>query len=254
MDLELSDKSIVVCGGATGIGRACAVAFAREGANVAILDWNGDALADAAAELGSLAVEVFTRVTDVSDSGSVESAHADVIDAFGGIDVGFNNAGIISPSKAIEDTTDEDWNRVIAVNLTGVFNCVRAQVRHMRPRNRGVIINTGSAVSFVGAPGTTPYTSSKHAVLGLTRTVALELAGSGVRVNAVAPGTVETPLNSVLFDNEDPFADALVRKGQPIGRNARPEEIADAVLWLASARSTFVTGSALVIDGAFTAQ
>ena len=172
----------------------------------------------------------------------------------GSMVVAFNCAGIISPSKAIEDTTDEDWNRVIAVNLTGVFNCVRAQVRHMRPRNQGVIINTGSAVSFVGAPGTTPYTASKHAVLGLTRTVALELAGTGVRINAVAPGTVETPLNSVLFDNEDPFADALVRKGQPIGRNARPDEIADAVLWLASARSTFVTGSALVIDGAFTAQ
>jgi NAD(P)-dependent dehydrogenase (short-subunit alcohol dehydrogenase family) len=254
MDLELAGKAVVVCGGGTGIGRACALAFAREDARVAILDWNADALADAEHELRSLGAEVFARVADVSDGASVEAAHADVIDTFGAIDVGFNNAGIISPSKAIEDTSDDDWNRVIAVNLTGVFNCVRAQVRHMRPRRAGVIINTGSAVSFVGAPGTTPYTSSKHAVLGLTRTVALELADTGVRVNAVAPGTVETPLNSVLFDNDDPFADALVRKGQPIGRNARPDEIADAVLWLASARSTFVTGACLVIDGAFTAQ
>jgi NAD(P)-dependent dehydrogenase (short-subunit alcohol dehydrogenase family) len=247
MDLELGGKAVVVCGGATGIGRACAVAFAKEGAR--------EALAEAEAELKGLGGEVLTRVVDVSDGGSVEAGHADVIATFGGIDVGFNNAGIISPSKAVEDTSEEDWNRVIAVNLTGVFLCLRAQVRHMRPRGQGVIINTASAAALVGAPGTTPYTTSKHGILGLTRTVALELATTGVRVNAVAPGTVDTPLNSWLDEpSADPFADALVRKGQPIGRNARPDEIADAVLWLASARSTFVTGSTLVVDGGFTAQ
>jgi NAD(P)-dependent dehydrogenase (short-subunit alcohol dehydrogenase family) len=106
----------------------------------------------------------------------------------------------------------------------------------------------------VGAPGTTPYTAAKHGILGITRTVALELATAGVGVNAIAPATVQTPLNATLLGNADPFADALVRKGQPIGRNAQPEEIADAVLWLASDRSTFVTGSTLVIDGGFTAQ
>lgn len=254
MDLDLEGKAVVVCGGATGIGRACANAFSRERARVAILDWNADALVDAEAEIRSLGADVLTRVVDVSDSRSVDAAHADVIDLFGGIDVGLNNAGIITPPKSIEDTTDDDWNRVIAVNLTGVFNCVRAQVRHMRPRGQGAIVNTASTVAFVGAPGTTPYTASKHAVVGITRTVALELAGSGVRVNAVAPGTVETPLNSVIFDNEDPFADALVRQGQPIGRNARPDEVADAVLWLASARSTFITGSTVFVDGGFTAQ
>lgn len=254
MDLELDGKAVVVCGGATGIGRACAVAFAREGARVAIIDWNAEALDEARAEIAAIGTDVTTERADVSDGASVEAAHARVIEAFGGIDVGFNNAGIITPSKAIEDTSEDDWNKVIAVNLTGVWLCVRAQVRHMRPRGRGVIVNTASTVAFVGAPGTTPYTASKHGVIGITRTVALELATSGVRINAVAPGTVETPLNNILFDNDDPFADALVRKGQPIGRNARPEEIADAVLWLASARSTFATGSTLVIDGGFTAQ
>jgi NAD(P)-dependent dehydrogenase (short-subunit alcohol dehydrogenase family) len=254
VDLELQGKAVVVCGGGTGIGRSCARAFAREGSRVAILDWNSTALADAEAELAALGAEVTTHVVDVSDGASVDAAHAAVIDTFGGIDVGFNNAGIITPAKAIEDTTEDDWNKVIAVNLTGVWLCVRAQVRHMRPRGQGVIINTASAAALVGAPGTTPYTASKHGILGITRTVALELATTGVRVNSIAPGTVETPLNSVLFDNDDPFADALVRKGQPIGRNARPDEIADAVLWLASARSTFVTGSTLVIDGGFTAQ
>lgn len=254
MDLELDGKAVVVCGGATGIGRSCAVAYAREGARVAIFDWNVEALADAAAELSAIGAGVITEHVDVSDSSSVDAAHASVIEAFGGIDIGFNNAGIITPSKAIEDTSEADWNKVIAVNLTGVWLCVRAQVRHMRPRGQGVIVNTASAAALVGAPGTTPYTASKHGILGITRTVALELATTGVRVNAIAPGTVETPLNSVLFDNDDPFADALVRKGQPIGRNARPDEIADAVLWLSSARSTFATGSTLVIDGGFTAQ
>lgn len=254
MDLELTDKAVVICGGATGIGRSCALAFAREGARVAILDWNAESLAEAEAELTGMGTEVITQRVDVSDGAAVEGAHQRVIEAFGGIDVGFNNAGIITPSHAIEDTSEDEWHRVIAVNLTGVWLCLRAQVRHMRPRGQGVIVNTASAAAFVGAPGTTPYTASKHAILGLTRTVALELATTGVRVNAVAPGTVETPLNRMLFDHADPFADALVRQGQPIGRNARPDEIADAVLWLASARSSFATGSTLVVDGGFTAQ
>ncbi len=254
MDLELVGKVVVICGGATGIGRACADAFAEEGARLAIFDWNQAALSLAADELRNNGAEVHIEQVDVSHGESVERAHARVIERMGGIDIGFNNAGIITPSKAIENTTEADWDAVLNVNLKGVWLCTRAQVRHMRPRGQGVIINTASTAALVGAPGTTPYTAAKHGVLGITRTVALELATTGVRINSIAPATVDTPLNSVLFDNDDPFADALVRKGQPIGRNAHPREIADAVLWLASARSTFAHGSTLVIDGGFTAQ
>lgn len=254
MDLELDGKVVVICGGALGIGRTCAEAFAKEGARVAILDWNEEGLADAASVIGAMGAEVHTYKVDVSNSTSVDEAHARVIDEVGNIDVGFNNAGIITPSKAIEETSEEDWDRVIGVNLKGIWLCVRAQVRHMRPLGRGVIVNTASAAAFVGAPGTTPYTAAKHGILGITRSVALELATTGVRINTIAPGTVETEMNNILFDNEDQFADALVRQGQPIGRNARPEEIADAVLWLSSARSSFSLGATLVVDGGFTAQ
>lgn len=254
MDLGLAGKVVMVCGGASGIGRVTAAAFAREGARVAVLDWDSARLADLEGELRASGAEVMTVKADVSSAADVSDAHQQVIAEFGGIDVGFNNAGIITPSHSIEDTSEADWDAVIGVNLKGIWLCTREQVRHMRPRRAGVIVNTASAAALVGAPGTTPYTAAKHGILGITRTVALELATTGVRVNSIAPATVETPLNAILLDNADPFADALVRKGQPIGRNARPEEIADAVLWLASDRSTFVTGSTLVIDGGFTAQ
>lgn len=255
MDLELAGKAVLISGGASGIGLACATGFAREGARVAVLDWNRDALADVETLLKGMGADPLCIAGDVSVAGQVEAAHDEVIDAFGGIDVAVNNAGIGSPSTPIEETSEDAWDSVIGVNLKGVWLCVRAQVRHMRPRNSGVIVNTASTASVVGSPGTTPYTAAKHGVLGITRTAALELADAGVRVNAVAPATVDTPLGAkARLNRADPFADALMRKGQPVGRNARADEIADAVLWLASARATFVTGSTLVIDGGFTAQ
>lgn len=254
MDLELTDKVVVVTGGARGIGRTCVEAFAREGARLAVLDRDAELLAETRAALSAAGAEVITLETDVADAASVDDAHARAIDHFGHIDIGFNNAGVISASRAIEDTTEEDFDRVIAVDLKGLWLSVRAQVRHMRPRNAGVIVNTASNVSFIGAPGATPYVAAKHGVLGITRTVALELAGTNVRINAVAPGTVTTPMAADLAGDFDPFADAPIRRGLPIGRNGTTDEIADAVLWLASARSSFALGTTLIVDGGFTAQ
>jgi NAD(P)-dependent dehydrogenase (short-subunit alcohol dehydrogenase family) len=254
MDLELGGKAVVICGGARGIGRACAEAFAREGARVAIFDWNAELLAEAGTAVRALGAEVLTREVDVSNGEAVDAAHAYVIEKFGGIDVGFNNAGIGSPFKPIEDSSEADWDKVIDVNLKGVWLCVRAQVRHMRPRNQGVIINTSSNVGFVGSPGGVAYVAAKHGIIGITQSVALELAKTGVRINTVAPGTVKTPLGKNKGTFVDPFPDAIIRKGLPIGRLGEPSEVADAVLWLASPRSSLALGSTLVIDGGFLAQ
>jgi len=254
MDLELKDKAVLICGGARGIGRACAEAFAREGARIAIFDWDAEQLAEAEAAIRAIGVEVFTQQVDVSKAEAVDAAHTRVIETFGAIDVGFNNAGIGSAFRAIEDTTEEDWDRVIAVNLKGVFLCVRAQVRHMRQRNQGAIINTTSNVAFVGSPGGTPYVATKHGIVGITRSVALELATTGVRINAVAPGAVKTTIGKRIGTFVDPFPDAIIRKGLPIGRFGEPSEIADAVLWLASPRSSLALGETLVVDGGFLAQ
>lgn len=248
MNLELGGKTVVVCGGASGIGRCAAEAFAREGTRLAILDWNEQHLAEAEASLHLLDAEVITHRVDVSDPTVVDAAHQRVIDSFGRIDVAVNNAGIITPKRNVEDTTDEDWASVIGVNLTGVFNCIRAQVRFMRPRGEGAIINMASGASFGGAPGSVAYTAAKHGIVGITRTVALELARAGVRVNAIAPGTIDTPLNEVLYRNGVP------RTVMPVGRNGRPDEVADAILWLASPRASLAVGTTLILDGGFTAQ
>ena len=252
MDLGLDGKVVLVTGAASGIGRATANAFAREGATLALVDRDADGLRAAREEIGGRAT---VHVVDVADRAAVDRAHDEVAATHGRIDVAFNNAGVIEPVGWLHDTPEESWDRVIAVNLKGVWLCMRAQLRHMFARRDGVIVNTSSAAGLVGAPGTSPYTTAKHGVIGLTRTAALEYATHGIRVNAVAPGTVQTPMNARFSRQaDDPFADAPVRHGHPNGRLARPEEIADAVLFLASERSTFATGSTLVVDGGYTAQ
>lgn len=254
MDLELAGKSVIVTGGASGIGLATARAFAGEGARVAIFDVNEDRLAEAAAAIRAAGGEVIIRQVDVGNAEAVDAAHAHVIEQFGGIDVGFNNAGINSGFHPIEETSEADWDRVINVNLKGIWLCVRAQVRHMKPRGRGAIINTTSNVAFAGAPGAVAYVAAKHGIVGITRTIALELATTGVRINAVAPGAIKTSIGRLPGSFVDPFPDALIRQGLPIGRWGEPQEIADAVLWLASPRSNLALGETLVMDGGFLAQ
>lgn len=254
MDLELAGKVVTVTGGASGIGRACVLAFAREGARVAVLDRDESSLSSIGSELRAMHADFRKWQVDVSDAAGVDRVFDEVVEHFGVLDISHNNAGVITRAQPVHEMREDDWDRVIDVNLKGLWLCMRAEVRHMVGRRRGVIVNTASAASLVGAPGTSPYVASKFGAIGLTKTIALEVADLGIRVNAVAPGTIDTPLNGELFDHPDPFATAIVRGLPPVGRFGLPEEIADAVLWLASPRSSFATGSTLVVDGGFTAQ
>jgi NAD(P)-dependent dehydrogenase (short-subunit alcohol dehydrogenase family) len=231
MDLGLRDRVVTITGGASGIGLATARAFVAEGARVTVLDRDRDALAQTAQELG-----VATHALDVTVAREVDEAFDAIAAREGRIDVAVNNAG---------------------VNLKGVWLCMRAALRHMYAQQAGVIVNTASAASLVGTPGVAHYAASKHGVIGLTRSAALEYAALGIRINAVAPGTIDTPMGKGFARDRraDPFADAIVRQAHPLEqRIGRSEEIADAILYLASERSSFASGATFSIDGAFTAQ
>jgi len=252
MDLGLEGKAVIVTGGASGIGRAAVEAFAREGAQVSALDRNPATLARVAAEVD----RVETHGLDVGSAAEVDRTIDAIAERHGRLDVAVNNAGISRGLGWLHATDEADWDAVLDVNLKGVWLSMRAELRHMYAQGSGVIVNTASAAGFRGAPGVAHYVASKHGVIGLTRTAALEYAPLGIRVNAVAPGTVADTAMSDAFTEariEDPFADALVRQPHPLGL-ATSAQVADAILYLAGERSGFVTGTILSVDGGFTAQ
>jgi NAD(P)-dependent dehydrogenase (short-subunit alcohol dehydrogenase family) len=250
MELGLRGKVVVVTGGASGIGLATVRGFVAEGARVTVLDRDPEALARLAQDDG-----VETRELDVTEAVAVDAAFDAVVEREGRIDVAVNNAGVIRGLNWLHEVAERDWDDVLAVNLKGVWLCMRAELRHMHRQHAGVIVNISSAAGLVGGPGVAHYTASKWGVLGLTKSAALEYARVGVRVNAVAPGTIETPMGDAfaLERRDDPFADAVVRQPHPLGIG-RPEQVADAILYLAGDRSGFATGSTLVVDGGFSAQ
>jgi len=254
VDLGLEDRVVVITGGASGIGLAATRGFDAAGALVTVIDRDLEALARISGELE----RVETVDADVSSANAVEAAHKHVIDRHGRLDVAVNNAGISRPVGWLHELSEDSWDAVVGVNLKGVWLCMRAQLRQMHAQGHGVIVNTASAAGLVGCPGTSPYTASKHGVIGLTRTAALEYAPLGIRINAVAPGTVGDTAMSAAFGAEtaasDPFADALVRQPHPLRATAKSDEIADAILFLAGDRASFATGSVLVVDGGFSAQ
>lgn len=254
-------SSVLVTGAVGGIGTATARAFAAEGARLALVDVSERGLASLKEDLCDSAAnpaDILTFVADVSDESHVEAYVQATVDRFGALDVLFNNAGVAGPVTPGHDYQAADFDLVMSVNVRGVWLNMKYAVLAMLAGGRGgSIVNTGSAVSLIGAPSLAPYTASKHAVLGLTRSVALELATSGIRVNAVCPGPTDTRMQRSIEEGmAGGFEEAheAVKLLIPMRRHARPEEIAALVLFLASSAASFITGAAIPIDGAMTAD
>ena len=251
MDLELQGKAAIVTGAASGIGRAIALALSREGADLVLADIDVAGCEQTHARLQAArpgARAVVLRADAASAEDHVAAVRA-ATEAFGGLDVAGNNAGIGGESNPTADLSPGGWRRVIEVNLDGVFYAMHAQIPALLARGGGAIVNVASILGSVGWPSAPAYVAAKHGVVGLTRTAALEYADRGIRVNAVAPGFVETP---ILGD--DPARLAQLAGLHPIGRLGRPEEIGDVVAWLASARASLVTGACYPADGGYLAR
>jgi len=246
-------KVVLVTGGSAGIGKASAEALAAEGASVALADLDearGEQVAAAITAKGGRAE--FHRV-DVADDASVADLLAWTHERFGGLDAAFNNAGIEGQPAITGECTVENWQRTIAVDLTGVWLCMRHELPLLLRRGGGSIVNCASVAGLVGFASIPAYTAAKHGVVGLTKTAALEYAEHGIRVNALCPGVIDTEMVERFTGGSTQAEEAMIAT-EPIGRLGRPDEIADAVVWLCSDRSTFVTGQAIAIDGGFVAR
>jgi NAD(P)-dependent dehydrogenase (short-subunit alcohol dehydrogenase family) len=250
----LQDKTALVTGGGSGIGRAIALAYARNGANVMVADFNAESGESTAELIRSAGGNGVFQHIDVAVPEDHLAAVAVAQQTFGALHIACNNAGIsVGPTgsyRPLADVDLADWTRILDVNLSGLFYGLRAQIPALLAAGGGAIVNVGSIMSQVARPGLSPYVASKHGVLGLTRAAAVDYAGHHIRVNAVGPGYVETPILS--------RRDAATRDGlkalHPIGRFGQPEEIAELVLWLSSSHASFVTGAYYPIDGGFLAQ
>ncbi|TPQ40950.1 SDR family NAD(P)-dependent oxidoreductase [Cupriavidus pinatubonensis] len=250
---DFSGKVALVTGAASGMGLATAQAFAQAGAAVTLADSNSEALTAAVSALTASGHRVLPVVCDVSDEEQASAMVQQTVSTFGRLDAAFNNAGIQAPPCDAADEPVANFDKVNAVNLRGVWACMKHELKQMREQGTGAIVNCSSLGGLVGLPSRAAYHASKHGVIGLTRSAALEYAPRGIRINAICPGTFDTPMvSSMLADQAEAMKEIL--REQPIGRLGRVEEIADAVLWLCSSASTFVIGHALAIDGGFTAH
>ncbi|MDA1188357.1 MAG: SDR family oxidoreductase [Chloroflexi bacterium] len=251
---RLQNKVALVTGGGSGIGRATALAMAHEGAKVVVADMSvegGEETVQLVAEQRGVAK--FVRA-DVTSEEAIKGMVQETVAAFGRLDCAFNNAGMGGAGKRTHEHTEADWDRTMALNLTGVWLCMKYEIAQMLKQCGGAIVNTSSIRGVVGLDsGLSAYVASKHAVLGLTKSAALEYANHNIRINAVCPGVIETPMVTKALVAIDGYAER-VQIMQPVGRLGQPEEIAKPVVWLCSDASSYVTGTGLIADGAWTAQ
>lgn len=252
MNISFENQVALVTGAASGLGLATARAFARAGASVVLVDWNRKSVTDAADELAAEGHRVLALECDVSDDAQVEATVENAIAAFGRLDAAFNNAGVQNVLAETADSPRDDYDRVMAINLRGVWSCMKFQLQHMRKQATGAIVNCSSLGGLVGGAERGPYHAAKHGVLGLTKSAALEYAAGGIRINAICPGLIHTPMaDQMIAGGQKEALDAMVQM-VPIGRMGRADEIADAVLWLCSSRASYIVGQSISVDGGFT--
>ena len=251
MDVSFENKVALVTGAASGLGLATAKAFAESGASVVLADSNEKAVRSVAEELSAQGHKSLAIKCDVADDAQVEAMVERTVAAFGGLDAAYNNAGVQNIVAEAADASREDFDRVIGVNLRGVWSCMKFELRQMLKQGSGAIVNCSSIGGLVGGAKRGTYQASKHAVLGLTKSAALDYAARGIRINAVCPGIIHTSMLDRMMETQADALNAML-KDVPIGRLGRPEEIAGAVLWLCSSAASFIVGHALAVDGGYT--
>jgi NAD(P)-dependent dehydrogenase (short-subunit alcohol dehydrogenase family) len=247
---DFTGQVALVTGAASGMGLATAAAFAQSGAAVVLADRNEKALHTATDTLKARGHQVIAVTCDVTDESQTASMVARAVDSFGRLDMAYNNAGILGPMGDITDEMAEAFDTVNAVNLRGVWTCMKHELLQMRQQRAGAIVNCSSLGGLVGLPGRAAYHATKHGVIGLTKSAALDYAAKGIRINAICPGCIDTPMGDAI----DPAAMKEFLRDQPIGRMGLAEEVAAAVLWLCSPGASFVLGVALPVDGGFVAH
>lgn len=251
MEKQFKDKVALVTGGSFGIGRATAIEFAKRGAKVVIADWvEDDETINLIKKIGGEAIFV---KCDVSKEADVKKMIDITVNTFGRLDFAFNNAGIEGIQANTDLCTVENWDKTIDVNLKGIWLCMKHELTVMLKQGKGSIVNCASIAGLVGFTGLPTYVASKHGVVGLTKTAALEYVKQGIRVNAVCPGVIKTPMMD-RFTGKDKVVEKQYEDMEPIGRMGLPEEVAEAVLWMCSDSASFVTGQALAVDGGWIAQ
>ena len=253
MEETFKNKVALVTGGSSGIGRATALALAQRGARVVVADVSVEGGEETVSLIQNTGGEALFIQTDVTQASEIEHLISKTVETYGQLDCAFNNAGIAGDLSLTADCSEEHWNQVMSINLRGVWLCMKHELPQMLKQGGGAIVNTASVLGLIGIIGQTAYVAAKHGVVGLTKTAALEYAKSGIRVNAVCPGVIQTPMVEGVINAQPELTEGLLAL-EPVGRLGKPEEIAETVVWLCSDAASFVTGHSMAADGGYTAQ
>jgi len=252
MDISFENKVALVTGAASGLGLATAEAFAESGASVVLADWNEKEVQAAAKGLAAKGYKTLGIRCDVSDDAQVEAMVKQAVATFGRLDAAYNNAGVQNVLAETADSPRDDYDRIMAINLRGVWSCMKFELQHMREQGSGAIVNCSSLGGLLGGARRGTYHAAKHGVIGFTKSAALEYAARGIRVNAVCPGMIQTPMSDkMIAEGQGEELNAMLKTYVPMGRMGRPKEIADAVLWLCSSAASYVTGQSISVDGGY---